>query len=112
MVMVMVLVIATIVLMIIISFTRYSVVYSGFRDSHPGLFKTRERLRSDVLERFRVTFTANANVNLYHVPKFSFNLCFTVHYLSRRSSARNVSSGEERGETDVFAGYHYLYPKN
>ena len=23
----------------------------------------------------------------------------------RRSSARNVPSGEERGETDVFAGY-------
>ena len=24
----------------------------------------------------------------------------------RRSSARNVPSGEERGETDVFAGYN------
>ena len=24
----------------------------------------------------------------------------------KRSSARNVSSGEERGETAVFAGYH------
>ena len=26
----------------------------------------------------------------------------------RRSSARNVPSGEERGETDVFAGYQKL----
>ena len=25
----------------------------------------------------------------------------------RRSSSRNVPSGEERGETDVFAGYHF-----
>ena len=25
----------------------------------------------------------------------------------RRSSARNVPSGEERGEMDVFAGYEY-----
>ena len=30
----------------------------------------------------------------------------------RRSSARNVPSGEERGETDVFAGYFYsIYSK-
>ena len=30
--------------------------------------------------------------------------------LSRRcSSARNVPSSEERGETDVFAGYHQPY---
>ena len=27
----------------------------------------------------------------------------------RRSSARNVPIGEERGETDVFAGYLSLY---
>ena len=27
----------------------------------------------------------------------------------RRSSARNVPSGEERGETDVFAGYLFYF---
>ena len=27
----------------------------------------------------------------------------------RRSSARNVPSDEERGETDVFAGYYLAY---
>ena len=28
----------------------------------------------------------------------------------RRSSARNVPSGEKRGETDVFAGYDSIWP--
>ena len=30
----------------------------------------------------------------------------------RRSSARNVHSGEERGETDVFAGYKAHFEAN
>ena len=32
-------------------------------------------------------------------------------YATFRSSARNVPSGKERGETDVFAGYHYALIK-
>ena len=31
-------------------------------------------------------------------------------FLYSSSSARNVPSGEERGETDVFAGYSFQYP--
>ena len=31
-----------------------------------------------------------------------------VSHGERRSSARNIPSGEERGETDVFAGYRFL----
>ena len=33
-----------------------------------------------------------------------FSSLFAARDVSFRSSARNVSSGEERGETDVFAG--------
>ena len=36
---------------------------------------------STVLKRFRVTFTAN--VNLYHVTKFSHYLLLTVHYFCK-----------------------------
>ena len=45
-----------------------------------------------LIERFRVTFTAN--VNFYHVTKFSglmINLSFSVH--SRDSRAQSASSG-------------------
>ena len=31
-------------------------------------------------------------------------------FLYSSSSARNIPSGEERGETDVFAGYSFQYP--
>ena len=39
----------------------------------------------------------------------------SIEFLSlsrRRSSARNVPSGKERGETDVFAGYVYVFMRD
>ena len=37
-----------------------------------------------------------------------FSLLFAAGDVSRRSSSRTVLSGEERGETDVFAGYSWV----
>ena len=39
----------------------------------------------------------------------------SIEFLSlsrRRSSARNVPSGKERGETDVFSGYVYVFMRD
>ena len=39
----------------------------------------------------------------------------SIEFLSlsrRRSSARNVPSGKERGETDVFAGYVHVFMRD
>ena len=41
----------------------------------------------------------------YVVPFLACVACSVACENIRRSSSRNVPSGEERGETDVFAGY-------
>ena len=33
-----------------------------------------------LMKRFRITFTANGDVDLYHLTKFSLYLSLTVHY--------------------------------
>ena len=42
----------------------------------------------------------------FHVVEiFEILACENIHFSSLFAAARNVPSGEERGETDVFAGY-------
>ena len=44
------------------------------------------------------------------IPDRFYVICMEFLSLSRRrSSARNIPSVKERGETDVFAGYTILY---
>ena len=40
------------------------------------------------------------------------NIRFSVLFTAGTSRARNVPSGEERGETNVFAGYGYCARRN
>ena len=39
-----------------------------------------------LIERLSIVFTANANVNLYHVTNFFIYLSFTVHYNYKKIS--------------------------
>ena len=55
---------------------------------------------------FRICYITEQNMlyDICHV--MLFNMCHVMLYniCRRRSSPRNVPGGEERGETDVFAG--------
>ena len=56
-----------------------------------------------------ILFLQNLNhrkkIEILHLYTRVRNLDYVVNKLTARCFARNVPSGEERGETDVFAGY-------
>ena len=49
-------------------------------------------------------FVVDRACSQFAYENIRFSSLFAARDVSFRSSARNVSSGEERGETDVFAG--------
>ena len=63
-----------------------------------GHFNSQEKLKTMLTQKFGVTNKEHYGM-LWHFWSGQF-----LSLSRRRSSSRNVPSGEERGETDVFAG--------